>query len=428
MNTFRIIRTDRQTDTSTLVGESLLIGRALTSDLQLPHPTVALAHAGLKFHEGAFWLSALAAGATNPVLLNDVAVQHVPLSEGDLVRIGPYLLWITVGEQTLQLTIALALDLAQPAAAGVEPPISIGTPADERLLERYWERRLQTAETVLAPPQTRQTSTSSPRQVAQSWRSSWRWLVGIAVLLFVCVIMAGWAFPGVYSPGPLSAAHAVSTLPAASLTAKQVSASCSSCHTLTGTMPQQCSACHATPTFQAAIAQKHLNLGLNCRTCHPEHRGAEFDSSLVPNTVCTSCHQTNPANGDKTLHGKPVSYPVRNGLWLWEGVSQTAWQQHGLLGQTVEYNLREQFHMLHAQGQARGRTQCVDCHLGGTEGAALKRNVRESCAQCHRLQPAFALTLARQAETQPLQVGQVHCVSCHAQHGAEKDLRASVRK
>ena len=130
-----------------------------------------------------------------------------------------------------------------------------------------------------------------------------------------------------------------------------------------------------------------------------------------------------------TLHGRAVSYPVRNGLWLWEGLSQTTWQQqHGLPGRTFDYNLREQVHMLHTQGQAQGRAQCADCHLGGTEGAALKRYLREACAQCHNLQPAFAAALTRMAETQPLQTGQARCVSCHAQHGAEKDLRASVRK
>lgn len=421
MNTFRIMRTDRQTDDCTLAGESLLIGRANTSDLQLPHPAVAPAHAGIKFHEDAYWLSALAEAATHPVRLNDAVVQQAPLSEGDTVRIGPYLLRMARSEQTLQITVDFALDLALPDAAEAEPPISAGTPADERQLERYWERRLQTIE----PAQTRSASTPGQQPGRQLSR---RWLAGLALFFLLGVTAAAWAFPTVYSPGPLSAPHTARTLPAASLIAKQASNSCGACHTLTGTMAQQCAACHSTPTFQATIAQKHLKLGLTCRACHTEHRGTDFKPDFVANAVCTSCHQMNSANGAPTLHGKPVSYPVKNGLWLWEGLSQTTWQQHGLPGRTVDYNLREQFHMLHAQGPPQGRTQCVDCHLGGTEGASLKRNVREACSQCHGLQPAFAVSLKRLAETQALQTGNARCVSCHAQHGAEKDLRASVRK
>jgi hypothetical protein len=434
MNTFRILRTDRTTDASILAHESLLIGRASKCDLQLPHPAVAPAHAGIKYQDGAFWLSALADATTSPVLLDDAAIQQAPLTAGDTVRIGPYLLRIAVSEQTLQITVDFAPDSMM--AEAVEAPISAGTPAEERLLERYWERRLQAVETAPTHNQPHHSSTSastpSKPPASQSRRFSQRWLAAAATLSLLGVAVAAWAFPSMYSPGPLSAAHAAKTLPAASLNANRASDSCSACHTLTGTMLQQCSTCHSTPTFQATIAQKHQTLGLTCRSCHTEHRGPEFKPDLVANAVCTDCHQTNSpvsnSSGSQTLHGRPVGYPVKNGLWLWEGVSQTAWQQRGLPGRTVDYNLREQFHMLHAQGRIQGRTQCADCHLAGSEGAALKRHVRESCAQCHKLQPAFAASLARLAGMQPLQPSNARCVSCHAQHGAEKDLRASLRK
>lgn len=444
MNTFRIIRTDRNADPSVLLEESLLIGRALTSDLQLPHPAVAAVHAGVTSHDGAFWLSALADATTSPVWLNDTAVQQAPLSDDDTVRIGPYVLRMAVGPETLQITVDFALELALAELEAAEPPVFIGTPADERVLERYWERRLQTVEVALTPNRNPPGAPQTGQAIRPARRNPLRWLAFVVVLLMLCVAVGAWVYPQVYSPGPLSAAHAARTLPVANLIAKRATGACGACHTLTGTMPQQCSACHTTTTFQAAIAQKHLNLGLTCRACHTEHRGVEFNPALVANAVCTNCHQTNPPNGnpndnqngnqngnqggDRTLHGHAVSYPVRNGLWLWAGLSQTSWRARGLPGQTVDYNLREQFHMLHAQGRVQGRTQCVDCHLGGTAGAALKRNVRESCAQCHSLQPAFAAALSRMAETQPLQTGNARCVSCHAQHGVEKDLRASVRK
>jgi hypothetical protein len=440
MNMFRIFRTDRTTDASSLAGESLLLGRASTCDLQLPHPAVAPVHAGIKYHEGTFWLSAQMEPVTSPdalpvllpVLLNTAAVRHAPLSTGDAVRIGPYLLRVAVNEQTLQITVDFALDLTLPEAEAVAPPISAGTPAEERMLERYWERRLQAAETTLTHYQSRTAAPPSEPPGGRFRRLTQRWLAVFVALLLLGVAAAAWAFPSVYSPGPLAAAHAAKTLPAASLNANRASDSCSACHTLTGTMLQQCSACHTTPTFQPAIAQKHQNLGLTCRTCHAEHRGAEFKPDLVDNAACTECHHlnlnTDASRSGPTLHGRAVSYPVKNGLWLWEGISQTVWQQQGLPGRTVDYNLREQFHMLHAQGQLQGRTQCVDCHLGGTQVAALKQHAQQSCAQCHNLQPAFAASQARLAETSSWPPGSVRCSSCHTQHGAEKDLRASVRK
>ncbi|MBI1764471.1 MAG: cytochrome c3 family protein [Acidobacteria bacterium] len=433
MQTFRLIRTDQNADASALVSESLLLGRAHASEVQLPHPRVAAAHAGIKWHDGAFWLTALVEAPNGVVLLNNAAVQQAPLSTGDILRIGPYRLRLAVQEATLQITVEFALDLAEPEAP--EPPLFAGTPADERVLERYWERRLQSAEAGGMPRQPLQAVQARPaveQDGSELRRRRAQALAGGALLLMLFVVAAAWAFPQVSSPGLLSAAHQAKTLPAASTIANQTSGACSACHTLTGTSAQQCAACHTTPTFQTALGQTHLNLGLTCRACHAEHRGTNFKPALVSNTVCTNCHQTEPfaqtQNGQHTLHGPAVAYPVKNGLWLWDGVSQTAWQQHGLPGRTVEYNLRAQFHLLHGQGRAQGRTQCADCHLGGAADAALKQHVREACAQCHSLQPAFATALARLAETQPLLAGKARCVSCHAQHGAEKDLRASVRK
>ena len=432
MQTFRIIRADRQSDTSMLVAESLLIGRARASDLQLAHPTVAALQAGIKWHEGAFWLTRLADTADSPVWLNGAAVQQAPLGEGDQVRIGPYLLSLSVRPETLQLTVELVLGLLsaeQPAAAS---PSSIGTPADQRILERYWERRLQTVEARFKQREGA-TPTRPAAVAARSQRSAVRLLAGSGLIFLLGLAVAAGAYPQLFAPGPLSQAHASKTLPVASAIASQASSACRACHTLSGSMAARCITCHSTNTFQATLARPHLSPALTCRTCHTEHRGRAFEPALVSNAVCTGCHQirppaSQPAAGQGGLHGPAVSYPVRNGRWSWEGLSQKQWQAHGLPGSTLDYNLREQFHLLHTQGRAQGRALCADCHLGGVQSDALKQPVRAACAQCHSLQPALAAALLKLAETQPLPAGQTLCVSCHAQHGAEKDLRASVRK
>ena len=407
MTTFRLIRTDRNADASAWAGESMLIGRARASDVQLGHPSVAAAHAGIKWHDGAFWLSALGAA---PVLLNGESVRHARLGAAAIVRIGAYLLRLAAQDETLQVTVEFALGLALAELEATEPPSVAGTAEDQESLERYWAKRAAPDLSPSDVPLRGEVPRRGPLRLA---------LLGVGLFL-LCAVLVAWAFPRVYAPGPLAAAHTRQTL--TTTTANKPVAACANCHTLTGTMQQQCAACHTTPDFQSDIAQKHVSQGVACRVCHGEHRvNLIAREAIIPNQLCLTCHQA-------PLHGAAVAYPVRSGLWSWAGLSQTAWQTHGLPGRTSDYNLREQFHMLHAQGKPQGRTQCADCHLGGTEGAALKQNVREACAQCHAVQPSLAAELARLAETQPLKEGHTRCVSCHAQHGAEKDLRASVRK
>jgi len=86
----------------------------------------------------------------------------------------------------------------------------------------------------------------------------------------------------------------------------------------------------------------------------------------------------------------------------------------------------------------KGRCNCTDCHKAGFEGAAVTQGVRESCVACHGATEAAAAAQtvnARRGFVDRAMTGMVgartsdpQCVSCHAQHGEEKQLRASIRR
>ncbi len=427
MATFRILRTDYQADPSSLHSEGLLIGRAAVCDLQLNHPTVQPFHAGITLQDGAYWISAL---AESSLLLNSEPVNHAPLTSGDALLLGAYRLHCSVIGELLQITVEFLLEPASDTAATVAPKEV--TPTDENALSNYWARRLQTAEAV---------QTTLPADAQFAWqptadlRRRWTWglVVGVLLATALIAIFAAFAFPRAFAPAALSAAHTRNALTNSTAVAVGASGgSCVSCHVLIGSMQKNCASCHTTPAFRSEIGNTHAKLGLTCLTCHAEHRGSAFQPGLVANAVCTNCHLAESGTTENkpagSPHQVPVRYPVKNGLWSWDGLAQAEWQRRALPKHTADYNLREQFHMLHTQGRQQGRTQCSDCHLGGMEGKELWHNVRESCAQCHRLHPELAAELAQWAATNSLKQGNVRCIACHTQHGAEKDLRASTRK
>jgi hypothetical protein len=426
MATFRILRTDYQADPSALVNEGLLIGRAAVCDLQLNHPSVQPFHAGIKLHNGAYWLSALAEPAP---LLNGEPVKQAPLSDGDTLQLGAYRLHFSAVEQLLQITVEFLLEPASNAPDSTAPKEV--TPTEATALSDYWTRRLQTAEAA---------QTVSPVAPDFAWRPiadlrrRWPWSLaaGSLLLTIILAILAALVFPRTFAPGELSAVHARKTLDGSAVALRTSGGACTSCHTPISSLQKNCASCHTTQAFQAVIGAAHSRLGLTCRSCHAEHRGSAFQPASVANTICTHCHQAERSatagQAANSPHQVAVRYPVKNGLWSWDGLSQADWQRRGLPRHTADYNLREQFHMLHTEGRPQGRAQCSDCHLGGTKGKELWHNVRESCAQCHRLHPELAAELAQMAATNSLKQGNVRCVACHAQHGAEKDLRASTRK
>jgi hypothetical protein len=326
-------------------------------------------------------------------------------------------------------------------------------PADEQALKIFWDKRKREAGKLATDsplkPKTRprlgkaQFNWYPTRDLQFSWPVAlFSWGVIIVAAL---AVSATYLFTDAYSPGPLSTPHFRSNFSIIPAIAKNVNASsCTTCHAAQAPMNQNCASCHSTSSFNSNVSGIHMKVGLTCVSCHSEHHGRDFRPRLVANVACTQCHRDGSEQKGldgqplKTPHGGVTGYPVIDGRWGWAGISQKEWQRKELPGATSQYSLKEQFHLIHVAGRQKGRANCTDCHKAGFEGAAVTQGLRESCAACHGATEAAAAAQTASARagftaraingTVGARLNDPQCVSCHAQHGEEKELRASLRR
>ncbi|MCI0337201.1 MAG: FHA domain-containing protein [Acidobacteria bacterium] len=491
MSKFLIIRKDINLDPVEIESEGLTIGRLSGNDLALNHPTVSRTHAGIKEINGDYWIFNLS--EANGTLLNGELIEQTPLADGDLIQIGPFFLYpkyISEGLQfdvemsvkplpieassfsQLQLPIeqrkTIRLDLSQLAQLQREKTTPKGTrrlsgtgmltgimdPGDAQSLKVFWDKRMREAgklstDSPLMPVGKQRLGKAQfnwypTRDLLRAWPGAL--FVWAALIVTVLALGATFAFTDAYSPGPISTPHSRGDLSMTPAIAKQAnSATCTTCHSVSAPMNQNCASCHQTSAFHSDVSDVHMKVGLTCITCHSEHHGRSFRPAFVANVACTGCHRDgsgfiSPLTKQplKTPHGGTFGYPVTEGRWTWDGISQAEWARKDLPGSTSQFTPKEQFHLVHTGGRQQGRLNCTDCHSTGFEGAALRQGVRDACANCHG-------TRATQAETQASyarrafaeraisllgksRAGGPLCVSCHSQHGEEKDLRASLRR
>lgn len=476
-NKFIITRKDLNTDPVVIESEGLTIGRLTGNDLALNHPTVSRTHAGIKEVNGDYWIFNLS--NANGTLLNGDLVESTPLADGDVVQIGPFFLHPTYTSDGFALTVEMSVSsmpmeahgttaltppeeggktvmLSQPAQR--EKPTPQGTrrlsgtgmlssvlpQMDQQALRVFWDKRKREAgklaeESPLKPRGGRRLGKAQfnwrpTRDLQRPWPVtvfSWAGLI-VAVLSVVAVF----AFKDAYSPGALSDAHTRRNLLSTPAIAREPNAgACTTCHlSFKAPMQQRCADCHTTPAFSSSVSEKHTAAHLDCIACHTvEHQGRDARLAFVANNICTNCHENGKVFNGKELRtphgGRPFGYPVgSDGKWGganadWRVLTQDDWQRKGLPGTSTNYSVKEQFHLVHLAGEKNGipkpgRAHCSDCHTSGFEGEALRQGVRESCAKCH--DPKFQQTSTQQAGT--------GCVSCHAQHGEEKEFRASSRR
>jgi pSer/pThr/pTyr-binding forkhead associated (FHA) protein len=490
MSKFRIIRKDLNLDPGVLETEGLTIGRLVGNDLTLNHPTVSRTHAGLKEIGGDYWIFNLS--EANGTLLNGEQIEQTPLADGDLIQIGAFTLFPKYQDDCLQLEIEMQvrptpveasggsqqimpldqrktvrLDLAALAQLqrgkttprGTRRLVGSGlltgglTPQDEQALKIFWDKRKREAgkiggDSPLKPKGKRrlgkaQFNWSPTRDLQFPWpKPLFVWGTLVVTVLAVASVFA---FKEAYSPGPLSNPHSRKDMGMSPAIAKEINGStCTACHTIKTSMNQSCATCHTTTAFSSNVSDKHMQLNMTCTACHTEHNGREFRPAFVANIACTGCHRdgsgfVSPFNNQplKTPHGGTLGYPVTDGRWTWAGISQTEWKRKQLPGIPAQFVLKEQFHLIHLAGRQQGRSYCTDCHTGGFEGEAVRQGVRESCAACHGVDPAIAGAQILNANIGFSDRGQRKgntaaggplCVSCHSQHGEEKELRTSLRR
>jgi hypothetical protein len=489
MNRFRIIRKDLALDPVSIESEGLTLGRLTGNDLALNHPTVSRTHAGIKEINGDYWLFNLS--EANGTLLNGEQIESTPLADGDLIQIGTFFLYPKYQDDGLQLEIELSVrpfpieagvggsqlllptdqqktvrfDLARLAQLqrGKTTPrgtrrltgsgliSGVLTPQDEQALKIFWDKRKREAgklggESPLKPRGERrlgkaQFNWAPTRDLQFPWpRPLFVWG---SIIVTALAVASAFAYKEAYSPGPLSSPHARKDFSITPAIAQRVNGStCTACHTVRGALNQACASCHRTDAFRSEVSDKHMKVGLSCTTCHDEHNGRDFRPALITNTACVGCHReasgfVSPLSGQAL--GAPhrgqgqLGYPVVDGKWQWAGISQAEWNRRQLPGATSQFLPKEQFHLVHLAGKLQGRSNCTDCHKSGFEGEAIRQGVRESCADCHGAPPPLAsaaFSFPDPARTRMIAVSPnaALCVSCHSQHGQEKDLRATLRR
>ncbi len=382
--------------------------------------------------------------AANP----GTALLRLPLEQQGTLRLDPNLL------AQLQREKTTPKGTRRLSGTGMLSEHGALKPADDQALKIFWDKRKREAgklatDSPLKPKAKRrlgkaQFNWGPTRDLQRPWP---RALFGWAALIVTALsLLAIFVFKDAYSPGALSTAHARGKLELSPAIATNANAgSCTTCHSVKAPLNQNCATCHTTEAFHSEVSDKHMKSGLTCVACHSEHNGRDFRPALVANVACVGCHRDgggylSPLSGKelKTPHGGTVGYPVANGQWTVPLIMQAEWSRKGLPGAPSQFSQKDQFHLVHVAGRQQGRGNCTDCHIAGFEAAVVTQGVRESCAGCHGSDSAASA--AQYASARPffadkgqslaataLAKGPL-CVSCHVQHGEEKESPASLRR
>jgi hypothetical protein len=481
INRFRIARKDLNLDPIEIETEGLTIGRFAGNDLVLNHPTVSRVQAGIKAIDGDYWIFNLS--RANGTLLNGELIEQTPLADGDLIQIGPFHLIPQYLDEGLALEVGMSIKplpveatggasastdgktviLTEIAARQREKATPRGTRrltgtgkltghlagVDELALQVFWDKRKREAGKQISETRLRPRGRKGLGKARFNWspttdlRRPWRGGVILYSMLGVGVLtlLAAWLARDSFAPGELSAAHASGSVERTPAVARQASAgSCTSCHTATHAVTTNCAACHTTDHFSPDLSESHTRAGLTCLSCHAEHHGHGFRPKLLADASCTSCHRdgsgiTSAASGKalSTPHGGTFGYPVEAGIWVWGGLTEREWERKGLPGTPGIYAPKEQFHLIHVAGGSSGRSLCSDCHRAGFDRESVALGVRAACADCHGMDAQTARAIRENsaiASRGPMTGSSANgprCVSCHAQHGAERNRRSSRR-
>ena len=465
-NRYIITRNDLSTDPIVVESEGLTIGRLTGNDLLLNHPTVSRTQAGIKKVNDIFYIFNL---SSNGTLLNGSLVETTPISDGDLIQIGPFFLRPTYQDGGLAIQVEMTIKPLPIEAGTAEVAVDQGedgktvklNPAllamieeqkkqsgtrrlpgtgaltgmlppevDEAALKVFWDKRKREAGKLAEASPLKPKSGKRVGKAQFNWRPTRDlqrpWPTGLflwsGAIVLVLAVVSVFAFKDAYSPGALSAVHTRKALSITPAIAKQANSdSCSTCHSVTSSISTNCASCHSTSAFHSDVSTKHMAAGITCTQCHDEHHGRNFNVATVANDRCTSCHRDGVVSNGKTLktpHGGVLGYPVVDGKWQWTSLTENQWRGKELPGSASSFGGKDQFHLIHIAGRERGRAKCSDCHTGGFEADSIRTGVRESCLGCHTVNYRVAAANGAVAG----------CVGCHAQHGEEKELRASLRK
>lgn len=458
--TIVITREDRAVDSVKLVTEGLRIGRLPECEVSLNHPSVSRLHAGVNFIAGRFFLLNLSRSSSTTLngRLVDTGDAEA-LGDGDLLQIGPFSLRFEYRGQELHIRISeqIAANVGQvegdadsPAsrqrAMPRRPPKRATTEVTDAL-KVFWGKR--TREKAARPTPLHPRRPPRPGKSRFNWTPTrdlvrpWPFSIFVWGTLAVVALsaLAWFAYANAFSPRPLSNPHTARSLTLVPAIAQRPNAgSCTTCHALTGSLESRCASCHEAEGFSPTVIREHTEAGISCLSCHTEHRGKDYSPLGGALDACARCHNDNNKrlyNGRSvhTPHDGTFGYPVRNGEWVWKGLSDEELATKPELIELLKKNRvtpdqtrnwrNVQFHGIHLyrvrvplglEGiedvESHDRVMsCSTCHRTGFIGARLDReSPRTTCARCHTNQ-----FFERTDPKLPSAAGP-SCTSCHVQH------------
>jgi hypothetical protein len=453
----------------------LTIGGVRDCDLWLNGQGISALNACIQRDEGHFYFSNFGAACKTTLfgLLIEVN-KRVRLVNGDEFQIwfGPkesrqaYLLTISdPTDNALKIKVvqddreAGGRSLTENQRLDLQSRIST---ADANVLAQY---RKQGEQEKAGGP-----SALRPKALPQHLKSSYLWrpnrdLVrprAVAIGAWALIVlgafsaMAAFQYKQAFAPGPISAAHASTSLTKEPAIAMQHSSSCNSCHvcgvsaTNREKMNAKCSGCHQAQGFAATIIPAHRDAGITCTTCHAEHRGKNFNSQDAALESCAKCHSDDNKlvyNGKRmhTPHGGTYGYPVIKGIWGWKGLDARELEAEPEIATHLEKSratpseeqewLNSQFHAIHLDrarptadiagiedvDSRQQKLSCSSCHKTGSVGASVDReNPRKTCGRCHN-----ARTFERTSNATRFEAPS--CMSCHVEHIKDEHWASAMR-
>jgi predicted CXXCH cytochrome family protein len=333
-----------------VIGAPVRIGRGADCETHLGDPRVLLGHAMLEERAGGVFIEALGEGALD---VNGAPARVAALTEGDVVRVGPYELRV-IAPPDVAHDFALSCELVSPLAGGADSLAARST--------------LSLAATGIGPRR-------------------WAWALAILILAaFVAWPLTGHFLAGkgggaaldlfagargLWQAGPLTGPH------------RLVGGNCNACHQrpFVPVESAACLTCHEKTDEHADVARFAFTslAGQRCQSCHKEHEG-EARLTVKAEAFCTGCHaglkeRTQGASSLADVRGFDRHPPFR-----FEKTEVSAG------GFAFSHKAHLAANGISDPDGGRKRLGCADCHAaqGGGTVMAMPR-FETACAGCHAL-------------------------------------------
>lgn len=376
---------------------SILVGRKTICQVNLNELDVSPVHAELSMTADGVFITDQSADVGLHINGQRVIKKH--LSDGDVIQIRPFELSVALKQGLCVLRIRRAAFFptgsyrAMRTGEHPTPAKQLARPSDSIAALPDWQHEKAP---IYIP-----SSDLLPNR-ARLWA-----LIGSMVLVAAGTAYAWASSKSFFVPGPILQKHV------------DAPAECASCHIGLGRVQDTaCQACHQDNVSRAF----HAKAPVSCGTCHPEHKGAQFDFARAIGATCQSagCHVSVHEKLKPKLTSKDAVAATLEIPFLGDK-DKGSFEVKDKTLTVTKLPADSQIHVKHDQ---KG-VPCEGCHAaedlsprnevrdakGKVAEPGVERRVRrERCMQCHSFGPDATL--------------QSRCIGCHFEHAADADKAA----